>query len=71
MQQPGRYASPADGHRAHLRPSVAKISRPPDARGGKLRNPSMDSFNYRDGQLYCEDLSLDELATKVGSPAYV
>ena len=31
----------------------------------------MDSFNYRDGQLYCEDLSLDELATKVGSPAYV
>lgn len=31
----------------------------------------MDSFEYRDGQLWCEEVSLDELAAKVGTPAYV
>jgi diaminopimelate decarboxylase len=31
----------------------------------------MDAFVYRDGQLYCEDVSLDELAGKVGTPVYV
>ncbi len=31
----------------------------------------MDYFHYRDGQLHCEDLSLDELARRVGTPFYV
>ena len=31
----------------------------------------MDHFQYRDGRLYCEELSLDELAARVGTPAYV
>lgn len=31
----------------------------------------MDYFAYRDGQLFCEDLNLDELAATVGTPAYV
>ncbi len=31
----------------------------------------MDYFNYRDGQLFCEDINLNELATQVGTPAYV
>ena len=31
----------------------------------------MDSFEYRDGQLFCEQVNLDELVGKVGTPAYV
>ncbi len=31
----------------------------------------MDLFNYRDGQLYCEDVSAERLAAEVGTPAYV
>lgn len=31
----------------------------------------MDWFAYRDGQLYCEDVNLDDLASRVGTPAYV
>jgi len=31
----------------------------------------MDHFQYRDGQLYCEDVNLDALAGEVGTPAYV
>jgi diaminopimelate decarboxylase len=31
----------------------------------------MDWFTYRDGQLCCEDVSIDELAGQVGTPAYV
>jgi len=31
----------------------------------------MDWFQYRDGQLYCEDVHVDELAAKVGTPVYV
>lgn len=31
----------------------------------------MDDFVYRDGRLFCEQVGLDELATKVGTPAYV
>lgn len=31
----------------------------------------MDSFQYRDGQLFCENVSLDDLASKVGTPTYV
>lgn len=31
----------------------------------------MDLFHYRDGQLFCEDVDLDELAGQVGTPAYV
>ena len=31
----------------------------------------MDSFAYRDGQLFCEDVSVDDLLAKVGSPAYI
>ncbi len=31
----------------------------------------MDHFHYRDGHLYCEELPLDHLADRVGTPAYV
>jgi diaminopimelate decarboxylase len=31
----------------------------------------MDRFEYRDGQLYCEQMSLDDLASRVGTPVYV
>jgi diaminopimelate decarboxylase len=31
----------------------------------------MDDFVYRNGQLFCEQISLDELAQKVGTPAYI
>jgi diaminopimelate decarboxylase len=31
----------------------------------------MDHFSYRDGQLFCEDVNLDELVDQVGTPAYV
>jgi len=31
----------------------------------------MDHFQYRDGQLHCENVSLDELAQRVGTPAYI
>jgi len=31
----------------------------------------MDRFEYRDGQLYCEDVSMDDLAESFGTPLYV
>lgn len=31
----------------------------------------MDLFSYRDGRLFCEDVSLDDLAGRVGTPMYV
>ncbi|MEX0776690.1 MAG: diaminopimelate decarboxylase [Phycisphaeraceae bacterium] len=31
----------------------------------------MDFFHYTDGQLHCEDVNLDTLAEKVGTPTYV
>ena len=31
----------------------------------------MDLFEYRDGQLFCEDVSVDDLATSFGTPLYV
>lgn len=31
----------------------------------------MDSFEYRDGELHCEDVSLNAIAEQVGTPAYV
>jgi diaminopimelate decarboxylase len=31
----------------------------------------MDFFNYKDGQLYCEGVSAEEIARQVGTPAYV
>lgn len=31
----------------------------------------MDDFHYLDGQLHCEQVNLDELAKRVGTPAYV
>ncbi|HEU5116286.1 MAG TPA: diaminopimelate decarboxylase, partial [Isosphaeraceae bacterium] len=31
----------------------------------------MDAFPYRDGQLYCEDVSVADLAQKYGTPLYV
>jgi len=31
----------------------------------------MDSFQYRDGQLFCENVDISDLATKVGTPAYI
>ena len=31
----------------------------------------MEPFHYRDGQLYCEDVSATELAGRFGTPLYV
>ena len=31
----------------------------------------MDFFNYKNGELYCEEVPLSELAAEVGTPAYV
>ena len=31
----------------------------------------MDDFQYRNGQLFAEEVNIDELATKVGTPMYV
>jgi diaminopimelate decarboxylase len=31
----------------------------------------MDHFNYRDGELYCEDVPVEKIAKDVGTPAYV
>lgn len=31
----------------------------------------MDFFQYKNGQLHCEDVNVDELAAKVGTPVYV
>lgn len=31
----------------------------------------MDGFTYRNGQLFCEDVNLDDLANRAGSPLYV
>ncbi len=31
----------------------------------------MDSFDHRDGRLWCEQVPLDDLAAEVGTPAYV
>ena len=31
----------------------------------------MDSFNYRDGELYCENVPASTIAEQVGTPAYV
>jgi diaminopimelate decarboxylase len=31
----------------------------------------MDFFNYKNGQLYCEDVSAEAIAEKFGTPAYV
>src|SRR4029450_4178422 len=31
----------------------------------------MDHFHLRDGELYCEDVRLAEVATRVGTPVYV
>ena len=31
----------------------------------------MDDFKYRDGQLHCEDVNLDELAQRSGTPTFV
>ena len=31
----------------------------------------MDHFNYRNGQLYAEDVSVAEIAASVGTPFYV
>ncbi|MBN1787270.1 MAG: diaminopimelate decarboxylase [Sedimentisphaerales bacterium] len=31
----------------------------------------MDSFNYKEGKLFAEDVSIDQIAQKVGTPAYI
>ena len=31
----------------------------------------MDDFQYRNGQLFAEDVNIDDLASKVGTPMYV
>ena len=37
----------------------------------ELTDVDMDSFEYRQGQLHCEQVSLDDLAQTVGTPMYV
>ena len=34
-------------------------------------NPSMDYFNYKKGKLFAEDVSLEDIALKFGTPAYI
>ncbi len=36
-----------------------------------VESDAMDDFHYVDGQLHCEQVNLDELAQRVGTPAYV
>jgi diaminopimelate decarboxylase len=31
----------------------------------------MDQFHYRDGQLYCEEVKVADLATRYGTPVYI
>jgi len=31
----------------------------------------MDAFAYRDGQLFCEDVAVDDIMAKAGSPVYI
>ena len=31
----------------------------------------MDFFNYKNGELYCEDVPAEKIAAEVGTPAYV
>ena len=31
----------------------------------------MDSFQYRDGRLFCEDVAVDDIMGRVGSPVYI
>ena len=31
----------------------------------------MESFEYRDGELFAEDVTVSEIANAVGTPAYV
>src|SRR3954463_1319808 len=31
----------------------------------------MDFFNYKNGQLYCEDVPVEKIAAEVGTPVYV
>src|SRR3954471_5022043 len=31
----------------------------------------MDFFNYKNGELYCEDVPAERIAQEVGTPAYV
>lgn len=31
----------------------------------------MDAFAYRDGRLFCEDVAVDDILAKVGSPVYI
>src|SRR5947209_9890021 len=31
----------------------------------------MDFFNYKDGELFCEDVPAEQIAREVGTPAYV
>jgi diaminopimelate decarboxylase len=36
-----------------------------------FHNPPMHYFEYRAGELFCEDVSLDRIATEVGTPVYI
>jgi diaminopimelate decarboxylase len=38
---------------------------------GQIEGAAMDCFEYRDGQLFGEDVNLDELASQFGTPLYV
>src|SRR5438477_6502029 len=38
---------------------------------GQNRHATMDFFNYKNGELYCEDVPAERIARDVGTPAYV
>lgn len=44
----------------------------PDAQGNSIRIPTVPPpFHYREGQLYCEDVPLSDIAREAGTPCYV
>ncbi|KKL48857.1 hypothetical protein LCGC14_2321330 [marine sediment metagenome] len=44
---------------------------PPWRRAGRSSENEMDEFEYRDGQLFCEDVAVAAIAEEVGTPVYV
>src|SRR3954468_1257742 len=38
---------------------------------GQNRHATMDFFNYKNGELYCEDVPAERIAREVGTPTYV
>src|SRR5207237_7812510 len=52
--------------------ATAGINRSCCVRSQSAQNAGlMDFFNYRNGQLYCEDVAAEKIAAEVGTPVYV